>query len=154
MTVFRHYQSQCSNSTSNHGVSVVSKRPCANNVFLHTLICLLVAFTACVVSSVDSTRRGMGRLATPNTKQDSNLHNTSHNEGPRSRLLFSTCFDDDFRGNNGDIPYDAAHVVNCRMARARLNDMRERNGLRSPPDYAGLNGRRAAGAKGATICGD
>ena len=44
---------------------------------------------------------------------NSNLHNTSHNEAPRSRLVFSTCFDDVFRGNSGDIPYDAAHVVNA-----------------------------------------
>ena len=42
-----------------------------------------------------------------------NLHNTSHNEAPISRLVFSTCFDDVFRGNNGDIPYEAALVVNA-----------------------------------------
>ena len=70
---------------------------------------------------------------------NSNLHNTSHNEAPRSRLVFSMCFDDVFRGNNGDI---------------NVNAEWKRVGLRSPPDYAGLNGMRAAGARGATICAD
>ena len=42
---------------------------------------------------------------------NSNLHNTSHNEDPISRLVFSTCFDDVFRGNNGEIPYDDAAPV-------------------------------------------
>ena len=63
-----------------------------------------------------------------------NLHNTFHNEALRSRLVFSTCFDDVFRGNNGDIPYDAAHVVNAGLRRI------ERYGR--APDYAGLNGSR------------
>ena len=43
---------------------------------------------------------------------NSNLHNTSHNEAPRSRLVFSTCFDDVFHSNTGDIPNGTAHVVN------------------------------------------
>ena len=63
-----------------------------------------------------------------------NLHNTFHNEALRSRLVFSTCFDNVFRGNNGDIRYDAAHVVNAGMRRI------ERYGR--APDYAGLNGSR------------
>ena len=62
--------------------------------------------------------------------------------------MFSTCFDDVFRGNNGDIPNDAAHVVNANGA-AGLNGTHGR-----APDCAGLNGRRAASARGATICAD
>ena len=80
---------------------------------------------------------------------NSNLHNKSHNEDPRSRVVFSTCFDDVFRGNN-----DAAHVVNAGSRgceRAGLNGMHG-----STPDYAGFNDsrRRAASARGATICAD
>ena len=74
---------------------------------------------------------------------NSNLHNTSHNEALRFRLVFSTCFDDVFHGNNGVISYDAAHVVNAGWRRIECY-ARKRTGLR----------RRAASARGTTICAD
>ena len=52
--------------------------------------------------------------------------------------MFSTCFDDVFRGNNGDIPYDAAHVVNAGSDGARFGCERAGlNGMAGSPSLPG-----------------
>ena len=58
------------------------------------------------------------------TAINSNLHNTSHNEAPRCRLVFSTCLMTFSAVIMGISPNDAAHVIEW---------------YGSASDYAGLN---------------